>query len=155
MSQDRRWTSPVAAEPFSYHHQGRNRATLWAVLALWGILILAIIWVDAAPWLMGIIALFTVPALWDLYANPAAGMAFDDQQITWFSGKRHAELAWSEVDHVRLDTRLDFSVRATAVLVTGRKIRVPYEATPPHQVLEEALKRYNIQTQRHHFSLIG
>ncbi|MDW3222335.1 MAG: hypothetical protein R8G34_05510 [Paracoccaceae bacterium] len=145
----------MAAERFSYHRQGRNRATLWAVLGLWAILILAVIWVNAAPWLMGIIALFTLPALWDLYANPAAGMEFDDQQITWFSGKRHAELPWCEVDHMRLDTRLDFSVRATAVLTSGRKVRLPYEATPPHQMLEKALHSREIRTQRHHFTLIG
>ncbi|WP_299403978.1 hypothetical protein [uncultured Roseobacter sp.] len=155
MSPDRRWTSPVADEPFSFRRDGRNRATLWAVLAVWAVLLLAIIWVDAAPWLMGIIALFTLPALWDLYANPGAGLTFDDRQISWFSGKRTGVLAWSEVDHMRLDTRLDFSVRATAVLESGRKIRLPYEATPPHQALEDALHAIGIRTERHHFSLIG
>ncbi|WP_187428724.1 hypothetical protein ROLI_011700 [Roseobacter fucihabitans] len=145
----------MAAEVFSYHRNGRNTATIWAVLAVWGVLLLAIIWVDAALWLMGIVAAFTLPALWDLWANPAAGLSFDDQGMTWFSAKRSASLRWSEVDHMRLDTRLDFSVRATAVLNTGQKIRLPYEATPPHQAFENALHAGGIKTQRHHFSLIG
>lgn len=145
----------MAAEAFTYHRDGRNRATLWAVLAVWTVLLFALIQVEAAPWLMGLIALFTLPALWDLYANPAAGLAFDDQGLHWFSGKRSATLLWSEVDHVRLDTRLDFSVGATAVLITGRKIRIPYEATPPHLAMETALNAQGITTRRHHFSLIG
>ncbi|MBW4707857.1 hypothetical protein KX928_08675 [Roseobacter sp. YSTF-M11] len=145
----------MGAEPFSYRRAGRNRATLWVVLGVWAVLILAMTQVDAAPWLMGIIALFTLPALWDLIANPVAGLDFDDRELRWFSGKRQASLRWSEVDFMRLDTRLDFSVRVTAVLQTGRKIRLPYEATPPHQSLETALHAIGIRTERHHFSLVG
>ncbi|WP_195820581.1 hypothetical protein [Roseobacter sp. MH60115] len=145
----------MAAEPFSYQRQGRNRATLWAVLGVWTVLLLAILWIEAAPWLMGIVALFTLPALWELYANPAAGLTMDTEGIYWSTGRREAALRWSEVDHMRLNTRLDFSVRATAVLTSGRKIRLPYECTPPHQRFEDALHRLGIRTERHHFSLIG
>ncbi len=57
---------------------------------------------------------------------------------------------------VLLDTRLDFSVRASVVLADGgRKIRLPYESTPPHKALEAALLARGIAVQRHHFSLIG
>lgn len=145
----------MAAEPFTYHRQGRSWTTLTVVLAVYVLLIVAIVRVDAAPWLMGIIALFTLPALWEIYANPAAGLEMDAEQITWFTGKRTATLHWGEVDHMRLDTRLDFSVRATAVLSSGRKIRLPYEATPPHKAFEAALQSLGIRTERHHFSLIG
>ena len=145
----------MGAEPFIYHRQGRSWSTLAGVLAVWGLLTLAIVTVDAAPWLMGIVALFTLPALWEIYANPAAGLQMDAREITWFTGKRTATLQWGEVDHMRLDTRLDFSVRATAVLTSGRKIRLPYEATPPHKAFEAALQGLGIRTERHHFSLIG
>ena len=145
----------MAAEPFTYHRQGRSWSTLAVVLAVWGLLTLAIVTVDAAPWLMGIVALFTLPALWEIYANPAAGLAMDAQQITWFTGKRTATRHWDGVDHMRLDTRLDVAVRATAVLTSGRKIRLPYEATPPHKAFEAALQGLGIRTERHHFSLIG
>lgn len=145
----------MAAERFVYQRQGRNRATLWTVLGVWSALALAILIVDAAPWLMGIMALFTLPALWEIYANPAAGLEMDNQGIMWFTGKRSAALSWVELDHMRLDTRLDFSVRATAILNSGRKIRLPFEATPPHRAFEHALQARDIRTQRHHFSLIG
>ena len=55
------------------------------------------------------------------------------------AAQRDALVALTEVDHIRLDTRLDFSVRASIVLPNGRKIRVPFEATPPHQAFEDAL----------------
>ncbi|WP_300055888.1 hypothetical protein [uncultured Roseobacter sp.] len=145
----------MAAEPFTYHRQGRSWTALGVVLAIWALLILAILLVQAAPWLMGIIALFTLPALWEVWANPAAGLQMDDHGLRWFTGNREATLTWAEVDHMRLDTRLDFSVRATAVLTSGRKIRLPYEATPPHAAFEAALQGLGVRTERHHFSLIG
>jgi hypothetical protein len=46
------------------------------------------------------------------------------------------------------------SVRATVVLKTGRKIKLPFEATPPHRALETALHARGITTERHHFTLI-
>ncbi|MGC3936561.1 hypothetical protein ACOTTU_02025 [Roseobacter sp. EG26] len=145
----------MVADPFSYQRSGRNLKTLCIVLGIWLLLALAIIVVEAAPWLMGIIALCTLPALWDLFADPAAGLTFDNQSVQWFSGKRQASLLWSEVDHVRLDTRLDFSVRVTIMLKSGGKVRLPYEATPPHQTFENALHARGIRTERHHFSLVG
>lgn len=143
------------ADTFSFRREGRNSATLLAVAAVWFTLIAAIIMVDAAPWLMAVIGAFTLPALWDLYRNPASGLDFTPDALTWFTGSKDASVNWSEIDRVRLDTRLDFSVRASAVLHSGRKIRIPYECTPPHAVLEAALNARGIRTERHHFSLIG
>ncbi|ABG32828.1 hypothetical protein RD1_3329 [Roseobacter denitrificans OCh 114] len=118
-------------------------------------LILLSITVDAAPWLMLAVAAFTLPALWELYSNPASGLDFRPDRITWFTGRRQAAINWCEIDRFRLDTRLDFSVRATAVLTSGRKIRLPYECTPHHALLEAALNARGVRTERHHFSLIG
>lgn len=143
------------ADSFSYARPGRNRATLFAVCGVWAGLLAAIVLVDAAPWLMGVIGVFTLPALWDLYRNPESGLRFTPDTLNWFSGNRVAEVEWREIEKVRLDTRLDFSVRATIVLHSGRKIRLPYESTPPHDLLEAALNARGIRTERHHFSLIG
>ncbi|MFK7743413.1 MAG: hypothetical protein AB8B47_00055 [Roseobacter sp.] len=147
--------SRVDAEPFSYRRQGRSKAALIAVGGIWFCLIAAIILVEAAPWLMAVIAAFTLPAVWELIKNPASGLDFTEGDLCWFTGRRDAKVSWSEIDRVRLDTRLDFSVRATAVLTTGRKIRLPYECTPPDTLLEAALNARGIRTERHHFSLIG
>ena len=147
--------SRVAAEPLTYRRRGRSRAALVTVAAIWLALIMAIVLVDAAPWLMACLGAFTLPALWELIVNPAAGMTLDQQGISWFSGKREASATWNEIEKVRLDTRLDFSVRATLMLTTGQKIRLPYECTPDHNLLEAALNAQGIRTERHHFSLIG
>lgn len=143
------------AEPFRFRRTGRNRATLLSVLSIWAALVAAIVLVDAAVWLMGIIALVTVPAVWDLVANPPAGLDLTTKELTWFSGRRTGQLARGEIERIRFDTRLDFSVRATAVLTTGRKIRLPFECTPPHQTFEKALKSHGIRTERHHFLPLG
>jgi hypothetical protein len=145
----------VAAEPYDYNREGRNPTTLRVVLGIWAALIAAILLFDAAVWLMGLIALFTLPAVWDLWQNPASGLTLDQTGLRWFSGKRSGALDWSEIDRIRLDTRLDLSVRASAVLHSGRKIRLPYECTPPHQRLEAELNARGIRTERHHFSPIG
>lgn len=143
------------AEPFQFRKAGRNRAALFAVLGIWTALIAAVLLVNAALWLMGLIALVTLPALWELVTNPAAGLDLTQSKLTWFTGRRKGELARGEVERMRFDTRLDFSVRATVVLTTGRKVRLPYECTPPHQLFEKALIAHGIRVERHHFSLIG
>ncbi|AVL52227.1 hypothetical protein CEP88_06240 [Roseobacter denitrificans] len=143
------------ADDFSFRRQGRSRAALLTVTGVWSVLILLSITVDAAPWLMLAVAAFTLPALWELYSNPASGLDFRPDRITWFTGRRQAAINWCEIDRFRLDTRLDFSVRATAVLTSGRKIRLPYECTPHHALLEAALNARGVRTERHHFSLIG
>jgi hypothetical protein len=145
----------VGAEGFSYRSQGRTRVTALAVTGTWLVLGGLVLTVDAAPWLMGCIGLFTLPALWDLWRNPQAGLDFTPVALTWFSGAREGRIPWAEIDRVRLDTRLDFSVRASAVLRSGQKIRLPYECTPPHRALEAALAARGIPTERHHFSLAG
>ncbi|WP_246039868.1 hypothetical protein [Sulfitobacter sabulilitoris] len=148
--------SRAGAEPFRYRSRGRNRTTAIAVAAYYGVLVLAIVAVEASVILMAVLALFALPATIDLWRDPRAGLDLDDEGLRWFSGTRHAEVAWGEVGHVRLDTRLDFSVRASVVLADGgRKIRLPYESTPPHKALEAALLARGIAVQRHHFSLIG
>ena len=60
-----------------------------------------------------------------------------------------------EIDHMRFDTRLDFSVRVSAVLADRRKVRLPYEALPQHKRLEAACHAHGLRVERHHFSLLG
>lgn len=117
-------------------------------------LISAIIVIDAAVWLMAGLALFTLPALWDLYANRSAGVTLTDTDLHWFSGRREADIKLSEIDHMRFDTRLDFSIRVSAVLAGKRRIRLPYEALPPHVEFENAFKARGVKTERHHFTLL-
>ena len=138
-----------------YAHSGRNPATLVVLLAVWACLAGAVILLDAAWWLMALLGLFTLPALWDLLSARQAGMRLDDEGLHWHAGRRTGTVAWNRIDRVRLDTRLDLSTRAALVLDTGRKIRLPQEATPPDAELEAELDARGVKVERHHFSLLG
>lgn len=154
MSPGQLWMSQADAK-FSFRRSGRSWTALISVVGIWAVLVFAIAVFDAAPWLMAAIALFTLPAAWDFWQNVKAGLDMDEHGLTWFAGRRSAHLSWAEVDRFRLDTRLDFSVRATAVLKAGGKVRLPYESTPHHKQMEAELSARGIPTERHHFSLIG
>ena len=139
---------------FTFHRQARSKRLALTLAVIWGVLLYLYLFLDAAPWIVAVLAAFTLPALADLVANPASGLTLTDQTLSWHSGRRSADLDLTEIDHMRLDTRLDFSVRATAVLQSGRKIRLPFEATPPHQTFEDALAARGIKTRRTHFQLM-
>ncbi|MEX0311684.1 MAG: hypothetical protein AB3N17_15720 [Tateyamaria sp.] len=141
--------------PYRYETTGRNRRTLVALGGVWVLILAAIALFDASVVLMALIALCTAPALYDLVSGRASGLALSDEGLSWFAGRRSGEIAWSRIDHIRLDTRLDFSVRASAVLTSGRKVRVPLEATPPADQFEGVLRDRGIAVKRHHFSLVG
>ncbi|WP_299654135.1 hypothetical protein [uncultured Tateyamaria sp.] len=141
--------------PYRYETTGRNRRTLVALGLVWGVIFLAIALLDASVILMALIALCTAPALYDLISGRRSGLVLGSDGLSWFAGRRTGEIAWNKIDHIRLDTRLDFSVRASAVLVSGRKVRIPLEATPPSEGFETTLTDRGITVRRHHFSLLG
>jgi hypothetical protein len=141
--------------PYAYETTGRNRATLITLLAVWAALALAVIFLDAALWLMVVLGLFTLPALYDLITARTSGLRLGSEGLSWYSGQREGTITWDKISHIRLDTRLDMSVRTSAVLVTGRKVRLPLETTPPADAFEKTLQERGIKVERHHFSLVG
>lgn len=146
-----------AAHPGTFRHQntGRNRATLITVIAVWAAMGLAWQMLEASLILVSLAGFATLPALFDLASGRRSGVEIAPEVLSWFSGSRKGEVALHALDHVRLDTRLDFSVRASAVLTNGRKLRLPLEAIPPADTFEAALSARGITVQRHHFSLLG
>ncbi len=138
----------------TYSAQGRSPRTAAVVGVVWLALLALWLILDATPWIVAFLALFTLPACWDLLTNPPSGLTLTADSVRWHSGKRHASVKLEEIDHVRLDTRLDFSVKVTLVLKTGAKLRLPFEATPPHLQLEQAFEAQGIKTRRHHFQLM-
>lgn len=140
------------AEDYSFSRRGRSSAAIlatggWlaALLVLWLVL-------DAALWLVILLALPVLPAIADLVRNPVSGLKVSPNRVEWFTGKLagHAEL--DEIDRVRFDTRWDFSVRATLILRSGKRIRLPQEATPPHAEADAAFQARGLRTERHHFT---
>jgi len=137
--------------PFSFTRQGRAPRTVAILIGVYTLLLAAVLLVEAAWWLMAILALPTLPALWDLYADPSAGVRLGDRRLDWHSGRRTGTLDLSEIDVMRFDTRWDFSVRVTAMLKDGKRVRLPYDTLPPHREFEAALTARDVKVVRHHF----
>ncbi len=140
--------------PFVFQRKGRSWATLIAVLSTWLICLVAWLGFNAAPWILVIVLVFTLPALWDLWSAPTAGLEVDTHSITWHSGNLRQSVLLSQIDHIRLVTRLDLTVRAAVVLTDGNKCRVPAESTPPSKDLESSLQAAGLRVERHHFTFL-
>jgi hypothetical protein len=143
-----------APPPYRFVRAGRSWTAVLAVLGVWLACLIAWLVLDAAGWIVGVVLLFTLPALADLWRGTDAGLEIDAGHLRWWSGSREVRLALSEIDHVRLVTRLDLSVRMAAVLTGGKKIRAPIEATPPARELDPALRAHGLRTERHHFTAL-
>ena len=115
---------------YTYARTGRSLTAALVVLGVWGALFFAWTALDAALWIIAVIFCFTLPALSDLLRNPNNGLVLDADQLQWHSGRRQAAVLLEEPDHIQLNTRLDFSVSAAAVLKTGRKIKLPFAHCP-------------------------
>ncbi|MCX7559378.1 hypothetical protein OS190_07325 [Sulfitobacter sp. F26204] len=139
---------------FTFAHSGRNRRTAMVVAAIWFAVLAAGLFWEMSALMMAFLLAFTLPALWDLMRDPASGLTLTNNTLHWYSGKRQVSVALEEVAMIRLDTRLDLSVKVTLILNTGTKLRLPFESTPPHQPFEEALIQRGLKTERHHFQLM-
>lgn len=137
--------------PFSYTRHNRTPRTVAILVCVYAALIALVILFDAAWWLVGFLGLTTLPALWDIVQNTRAGLTLDQHRIRWFTGSRKAEVDLADIDHVRLDTRWDLSVRVSLVLKTDKRIRLPDESTPPHKEFELVLQQTGLRVERHHF----
>lgn len=143
-----------ATVDYTYRTVGRNWTTLITTVVVWGVLLVLILKVDMALWLAGIVFLFTLPAVYDLITARASGITLNAQQIAWYAGKQDGDIPKRLIDYIRLDTRLDLSVRCTLVLYSEQKIKIPFESCPKHQELENQLHAYGYKTRRQHFGFI-
>lgn len=144
----------MSEAPYAYATTGRNWATLATVLCVWGVVLGLVLWIALAPWIAWAAFIVTLPAVYDLVSAREAGLTLDDTTIAWNAGTKSGEVAVAQIDHIRFDTRLDFSVRVTLVLKTGQRVKLPFEATPPHRAFEAELTTRGLRTQRHHFGFV-
>lgn len=145
--------SEAAAPPYRFRRQGRSLALALALMAwLLGLTALAI-YAQASPWLVALLGLPTLPGLYELGKNPHSGLDLTEDQISWFTGSSRGAVPLERITRLRLDTRLDLSVRVTLVLTTGEKLRLPHPATPPIEGLTAACDLRKIPHERYHFSL--
>lgn len=138
----------------AYRLRGRNSRTAGVLAAIWSALAALIVAVDASVWIVAGIALFTLPAVWDLVADRPSGMRIDANGLEWHSGRQRQTLPLVRIKAVRLDRRLDLSFRVSLVLHDNSRIRLPQECLPSMDRLETALQQAGIQVERHPFSLL-
>ncbi|RLK08298.1 hypothetical protein [Ruegeria conchae] len=136
---------------FTFTRQNRNPRMVLILIGIYAVLTGLIVLFDAVWWLIGLLALTTLPALRDVLQDTSAGMELSDGNLRWHTGQRRGTLDLSTVDRFRFDTRWDFSVRVSVILKSEKRLRLPDESLPPHKQLEEVLQRAGIAVERHHF----
>lgn len=137
--------------PFVYESSGRRLSTALTVALIWIALIALRMGLDASFWLLGPIALATLPAIVDLVRDPKVRVTLDDNTLTWQAGRRDGHVPLDYIACARFDTLWDFSVRVTLETTDGRRLKLPPDCTPPHRVFESELRQRDVATVRHHF----
>jgi hypothetical protein len=140
------------ADPFTFERSAREPRALALIAIACLVLLALIVVVDAALWIVAILALLTLPAVIDAVRDTRARLVLDDSALDWRSGRREQSLPLARIEEVRLATRLDFSQRATVHLVTGEKLRIPPECLPPGRTLDGALAARGVPHHRSLFS---
>lgn len=145
----------MTAELYRYSRSSRSPRAL-AFVALWwlGLVLLHFV-LSAAPLILLVLALVSLPALFDIGRGATSEFRITDRHIEWRTGARGARLPRGQLKSVRLDTRLDFSSRLTLLTYQGGKTRLPYECVPPAAEIEAALHSAGIPFERHHFALMS
>lgn len=143
----------AAPDPYRFSRRGRSLRVIGILALVYAGVAVLLIRFQTVYWIAAGLVVPTLPALWELWSNPASGLTLDDRELRWFSGRRSATIYLGEIDHMRFDTRWDFSVRVSAVLRDGKKIRLPHESTPPHLAFETALTARGVKVERHHFTI--
>lgn len=141
------------AEPvFSDSRRGRTVLAAGILAAVYAGLAALVATLDAAPWIVAIAVLATLPALRDLVADPRSGLVLTTGALCWHSGKRRDRVPLKDIRRVRFRTRWDFSVAIRLHLRDGRVVRLPPPCTPArHRAFEAALAGLGVATERHHF----
>ena len=140
------------AEPFRFERRARSARSLLLVAAALLALLALVTVVGAAWWVAGAFALLTLPALVEALRDARTTLCLDAEGLSWASGRRRRRVPLDRIAEVRLSTTLDFSQRASLVLDSGERLRIPPECLPPGRALDAALAARAIPHRR---SLFG
>lgn len=137
----------------TFLRSARSPGVLLVLAAVYAALGAALVILRAAPWIIALFALPTLPALFGAATGATAGLVVAPDRIAWHTGHRTGEARVGQIDHVRLDRRWDFSARATLVMNDGSRLRLPSDCLPRFAVLADALERAGVRVERHHFAV--
>ena len=139
---------------FAFRREGRSSGTAFLLAAIYAVL--AWLWYALAisPVVLGVLVLVTLPAIYDLIANPQSSFLLDHETLHWRHGRREVSLPRGEIRQMHINLRLDRSVKLIVEMESGRKIRVMQPAIPPLDLLENGLSAQGMPFQKHPFSLL-
>jgi len=136
---------------WQFQRQARRPTSIAFLIAVWIALAWLWVWLEASVWIIGLLALFTLPLLWDLIRNSTATIEVWPGRVVWTSAVNDG--ARSDIDHVRMDRRFDGSMRVTLIHTGGAQTRLPPDLRPPLAPLEDALDAAGFTVQKHPFTL--
>ena len=139
-------------EDFTYESQGRTPKAIAALVAMLFV-IAGLEYIGTVWWLVVLVALITLPAAIDVLINASARLELTETQLFWKNRSQEVTIPLHEIDKTRFDGRMDMSVRVSIILKDGRKLRLPYDAMPPHKELEAVLQARDVRTERHSFTV--
>ena len=136
---------------YLYEPQARSLRAQVAI-AVWaaGLVAMRVV-IDAAWVVLALLALPLVPAIIEQLRNPRRWLRLTDKAVIWHDGFSEQEVLLSRIEEVRLDTRLDMSVRARLTLHSKTKLRLPPTVTPRSEILEAELQARGVKVSRQHF----
>lgn len=138
---------------FRYTAPARSIRAMGVLGGLWAVLAYGWLRMEAETWIVAGLALFSLPALWEIVTGRVASVTLAEAELRWQSGQRSETVPLAQIDHVRLDRRFDGAMRVTLVLRDQRRLRLPPDCVPPARAFEAALHRAGLRTERHPFSL--
>ncbi len=137
----------------TFRRSARSPGVLVALATVYAALGAALVILRAAPWIIALFVLPTLPALFGAATGATAGLVVAPNRIAWHTGRRTGKVRVGQIDHVRLDRRWDLSARATLVMTDGSRLRLPSDCLPRFAVLADALERAGVKVERHHFAV--
>ncbi|MDG2341012.1 MAG: hypothetical protein P8L32_07450, partial [Paracoccaceae bacterium] len=71
---------------YKFERRGRTTTTAITLAAVYALLAGALFFLQMSQWVILGGFVFTIPALWDLIADPKSGFSIDEDGVHWFHG---------------------------------------------------------------------
>ncbi|MEL6610010.1 MAG: hypothetical protein AAFO93_13970 [Pseudomonadota bacterium] len=123
--------------------------------AIWAGLLALYLAVGASPFILGFLALFTLPLAVDVATNPTARFEMTVSVIAWENRQQDISVELSRIEQVTIVTSLDLSLRVVLALEDGQKLRVPPDCTPQISAFRRACDASGLIVTRRHFTLLS
>ena len=138
---------------YRYESQGRTPKSIAALVGML-MVIAGLEFIGTVWWIVVLVALISLPAALDVLLNVRSSLDLDDERLFWKNRSQEVTIPLFEIEKIRFDGRMDLSTRVTIVLRDGRKLRLPYDALPPHKELESELQSRDVRTERNAFTVL-